>query len=1094
MSPSPDSPQLVSGSGSGSASQSLPPSSLNPLTTATGLVVIILISTISIGVAIALLLLYLRKRKRSAQRRLTARLSGMPEIRAGDSTETERSHIASTVNGTERNRLQKFGGGGSKEGVFEVVERGRGMLRRLTEEGGDSVVDDDMEGKGRDKGLGRSQSCAWPSSVATGEEDKKLERAFSNRAKPNWVDGDLLHGPVTSIAAPAVPEMPKRSFFRGGSLKEKGERGSWPMRELGKGNTLPRVHHTVHGYPSGGCSAAARAWGRQQEEKEREIGLGSDKIRGYGCLRLGAGFAGGGRVLPEPPRKAVVAGTGGSVVRSNTVGAVVGGYGQQQQQQVQVQQRVVPPPPPHRSLPQTPPRAVARGRSRAQSTDSTLSEILKSTEKRLRAGSVNGGVGRGRHMRMGSLNARTMSLAGTSQECLLPKKTAGHKRQDSEVSAVSESDSLAGDESPVENPVGLTSPSRSALVQKQESQQQPEREVTMVIQSPRSSISSSLSTVFSEDEMPDEVKKAIMPLDGFVVAPQPAASVQPPVMNDPFITAPVPLPLSINRYSPSTTAIGLRQQQPKTQGLFRESLERSAIQRRMTVGSPTQDLILAPGPSVGPGSKLIQQQDDTPRMPTGPLFLRLTKTSTLSTIPILPPPAAPGPVFTQHQQRRKTLSPVKTVSFADELPQVHNVPRHSPTVCPPSPTRVSKKPGIKMSPSQHQLQLSLSRNGNRDSICSTYSVENPPVSVLKKSATAAQEVNSASFFANSLLYPDPLNLNLSKSSSSSVAVSPSSPDSDVDDAAGSGSNSEEDEDDIPLANTVASLRRMNSQMSTSSVVSLHNENPKRFSGNLQNFQKRKSMGGRNYLALGGNVNTAQRRKRSQSIANGSGSGSGVVQHGRSQSQPALPPIKRPGSRVVSGNAIGILNASLSQASLGSPRVSREVIPLAYPVDKRQSGWEWGGNVVAGSSGGLSPPHKRRKPGSVHERRQSLLRMSVLESVPDASSPNVENNNKENNDNEGFKLPVREEFTFHSGYAGLGGSMSLGNFGTPTRGGDRSPGRSSVKSVESLGLYDRQGFLITSPVRNGGVGGTGSPLRGLMVQQDRLQSSPSRLRV
>ncbi|KAK4657000.1 hypothetical protein QC762_208720 [Podospora pseudocomata] len=1060
--------------GSGSASQSLPPSSLNPLTSATGIVVMVLITTISLGLTIALLLLYLRKRKRSAQRRLAARLSGMPEIRAGDSTETERSHITTHAH-QEGSRLQKWG---SKE-AFEVVEigapslasmaieggrqkrarslpalwggeRGRGMLRRLTEEEEERGLRKGREGG---KKLSRSRSCAWPS------EMKRLGEGDENKA-----EGGL----VNETTAAAGVELPKRSFFRGGSLRERGERGSWPVRELTGG--LSRVHHTVHGYPSGGVSA----WGRQQEEKEREIGLGSDKIRGYGCLRLGPGFAdGAGRVLPEPPRAVVTGGQGG-IVRSHTVGAMVGSCGQQQQQQQpQVQPSVAPPPPPHRSLPQTPPRAVARRRSRAQSTDSTLSEILKSTEKRLRAGSATGGVGRGRHMRMGSLNARTMSMAGTSQECLLAKKGMGHKRQDSEVSAVSESDSLADEESPIENPAGLTSPSRSGLVRKpaQEQPQQAERQVEMVIQSPRSSISSALSTVFSEDEMPDEVKKAIMPLDGFVVAPQPAASVQAPAMNDPFITAPVPLPLSINRYSPSTTSVGLRQQ-PKTQGLFRESLERSTIQRRMTLASPTQDLILAPGPSVAPGSTLIQQQDDNiPRIPAGPLFLRLTKTSTLSTIPILPPPAAPGPVFSQYQQRRKTLSPTKTVSFADDLPQIHNVPRHSPT-------RPSKKPGIKMSPSQHQLQLSLSRHGNRDSACSTFSVGNAPASVLKRSA----EVNNASFFANSLLFPDPLNLR-------SAATSPPPTT-----AAGSeGEGESEDEDDIPLADTVASLRRMNSQMSTSSVTSLHNENPKRFSGTLQNVQKRKSIGARNYLSLGGNVDTARRRKRSQSVTNGGGGG-GL--HNRSNSQPALPQHRRQGSR---GKGGGAMNASLSQTSLGSPRVSREVIPLAYPVEKRQEGWEWGGSVGAGN---VSPPHKRRKPGSVHERRQSLLRMSVLETVTD-SSPGVVGGggggcgNKEN-DGEGgpFKLPVREEFTFHSGYAGIGGGVSLGQFGTPSRGG-RGTG-TGRNSVESLGLYDRQGFLITTPVRGGAGGGGnnngGSPLRGLMVQQDRLQSSPSRLRV
>ncbi|KAK4177576.1 hypothetical protein QBC36DRAFT_300087 [Triangularia setosa] len=1091
MSPQPEETQHQAGS----SFQSTAPSSINPLTSAIGLVVITLISTISVGVAISILLLYLRKRKRSAQRRLTARLSGMPEICAGDSTESERLHIASTTNGAERNRLRKWG--------FEVVEisalslasmaidgqdgngeqkryrslpvlwggrKGRGMLRRLAEEGSDVVDVDDQEGQktGENKGLGRSQSCAWPT-VST-NRNKTLERAFSSQFKPNWLDEGFLHGPVSSTAP--VLEMPKRSFFRGGSVKERGGRGSWPMKELGKQPTLPRVHHTVHGYPSGNIPAVQKAWGRQQERKEMEIGLGSDKIRGYGCLRLGPGFAGAGGMLAEPSNIAVAAGTQGNLVRSNTVGATVGSFGQRQ---AQVQPRLVPPPPPpHRSLPQTPPRAVARGRSRAQSTDSTLSEILKSTDKRLRTGSVNGGAGQERHMRMGS-------MAGPSQECLLLKKGVGHKRQDSEVSVVSESGSLAGNESPLENPAGLTSPSRSALVPKAK---QPERQVEMVMQSPRSSVSSSLSTVFSEDEMPEEVRKAIMPLDGFVIAPQPAASVQPPATNDPFITMPVPLPLSINRYAPSTTSVGLRQQQSKTQGLFRESLERSTIQRRMTVGNPSHDLILAPGPSVAPGSRLIQQQDDVRRMPTGPLFLRLTKTSTLSTIPILPPPAAPGPVFTQHQQRRKTLSPVKTVSFADELYQVHNVSRHSPTVCPPSPTRSSRKPGTKMPPSQHQLQLSLSRNSNRGSICSTYSVENVPVSVLGKSATAV-EVNNASFFTNSLLYPDLLHLNASKSSSS-VAMSPPTADPDVD-ASGSAAADTEDEDDIPLANTVACLRRMNSQMSTSSVTSLHNENPKRFSGSLQNFQKRKSIGARNYLSLGAKVNTAQRRKSSQSVA----SGSGVVSHGKSRSQPALlQQPKRPGSssRVVGG----ILDTSLSQSSLGSsPRVSREIIPLAYPVGKRQSGWEWGGNV--------SPPHKRRKPGSVHERRQSLLRMSVLGTVagssPVAPLAAVENNNKENSGEGGFTLPVREEFTFHSGYAGLGGSMSMGNFGTPSGGGgggiNRSPGRNSV---ESLGLYDRQGFLITSPVRNGNGGGmNGSPLRGLLVQQDRLQSSPSRLR-
>ncbi|GAB1314203.1 hypothetical protein MFIFM68171_04413 [Madurella fahalii] len=1002
----------------------------------------------------------------------------------------------------------------------------------------------------------RSQSCKWPSPSATSE-------IKTCRKKPSWIDEDALHGP-------------KVSGYRAAPERKTMTRGSWPSRN--RAPTLPRLHHTIHGYPVA-----------ERRVDEALMSGGIQAGPDYGQLRT---FV---RVLPEPPKPALVADKDRRIVRpSVSMGHVCASDSSRIPQLVpsRVGGSV-------QSLPRTP----SRPRVRHQSADPTLTEILRSTEERLLEGSVSGTI------RSNRLTASPTKVPGPRESAtkasLLrtpsPKKT-GRKRQNSVQSASSETDSLRGEECTVSHgSFGPTSPSRNQ--RKQEAGRQPSQ-----AQSVRSSISSELSTLYSEDEMPEEVKRAIIPLAGFVVQPQRAANVRPPTMDDPFVS--MPLPPSASRTS---VAQGWPAKQYRAQDLFRESLERSGYLRRMAPGQPAaqpyQGLILAPQPltySTNPGSLPVSpgssrrssmtipstmqpylgyytssrasepppsptRQSPSTRSPNGTLFLRLTKTSTLSTIPSLPPPPAPEYLAALRERRRRTMSPAKTVQAPRDSM------RRSATLLLPSTERPSpsnRRVSIVLPLKQHKSpQKQQQKDQNRHSTSSTIYPQDvnpssapsaPPITTAATTRTpaaaAATDLNLANFHANSQLgfpYPAPLTLSRGKSSSHSpsnlalVSLSianthtntnintdenrnrNSHSDNDngndkASDNQASDSDSDNDNDnDVPLprsaagaagaagaetatitlASAIASLRRMNSGISN--VSSLHsmsdrNPTPAPSTANATTTTTTTATGGGGVAAMPERGGAMGRGNESPGIgpAGVRGGGDG----GGNDSIATSPGAKRKSITVGTRNYF-ILGGG------GSPGAQRK------KCSKRVS-WVAGGGGGGGSTGSAESPSKRRRPGGMmhphphphphpyrHHRRtaSTVLRMPSSGVFGIAAREETEGKENDNiNDGnwvDGFKM-ARGEFTFEVDdnnnnrsrlglRDGSGGNIQApqqqqqlqrmaiawktvdwngsDTAGLQERCGD-SPSKGSLKSVESLGLYDRQGFLIaSSPVKGASPG-------------------------
>jgi hypothetical protein len=290
--------------------------------------------------------------------------------------------------------------------------------------------------------------------------------------------------------------------------EKKKDRGSWPLRN--RVPTLPRVHHTIHGYPylmSEARDGSASAEALLGEKQVQTTATGMDHAQ----LRASS------RVLPTLPKPALVVNRDRCVMRLSVSMGYVHGVSK-------IPTPILSPPVgPVRSTPTTP----RRHRGRQRSTDSTLYDILKSTEQRLREGSVSGTI-KSRRATASPTRASPGKVFGSREygvQCLAPgppspKKTVsnqpftpGHKRQGSQQSVSSETDSVAGEECPnPDAPAGLTSPSRS---QKKPDAERP----LMQAQSECTSLSSELSTLYSKGGMPDEVKRAIMPLEGLVVRP-----------------------------------------------------------------------------------------------------------------------------------------------------------------------------------------------------------------------------------------------------------------------------------------------------------------------------------------------------------------------------------------------------------------------------------------------------------------------------------------------------------------------------------------------------------------------------------------------
>ena len=302
------------------------------------------------------------------------------------------------------------------------------------------------------------EGCKWP-----GQPQQQLEGGRK------WVDGDGWHGPKVSGGG--------GDRVVGG--KKGRKRGSWPLRQ--RAPTLPRVWHTVHGYPPYAMS------GGRDGSSSSEALLGEMKLPTTPTKMDYAQMQAFSRLLPELPRPALVADRDRRVAKpSVSMGYVYGAS--------RIPQPVVTPPAsPVRSAPITP----HRHRGRQQSSDSTLSDILRSTEKRLREGSVSETIRSRRTTTSPTrttpgqlLGPREYGVAGSRSRTPSPQKgvssrpfTPSHERHDSQQSASSGTDSLAGEEFlATDVPSGLTSPSRKqkkteaeVLLPQEQSRRSPKR-------------------------------------------------------------------------------------------------------------------------------------------------------------------------------------------------------------------------------------------------------------------------------------------------------------------------------------------------------------------------------------------------------------------------------------------------------------------------------------------------------------------------------------------------------------------------------------------------------------------------------------------
>ena len=250
-----------------------PPSSDSPTDFPGAIVTIILVITFVVACCLGVLFLWLSRRRAARNRRyrtVTGALTG--DIAPGSPAS---GGIGPVGMGDENDEHE--GGGGKhyketkgsprklrKRPSAEVMAGWPALSKSMVDACGGS--DEGPMGRGLRKHLsmplpggGRPNGWGWfghgrSKSDVAGETQCGLERGFSNRREGNWLDD-------------GAPHLPERGSWDSG--------GSSRMMAL---PTLPRVHHTVHGYPY-------LAW---DENGSEEALLGSDRVTGYGNLRATA--------------------------------------------------------------------------------------------------------------------------------------------------------------------------------------------------------------------------------------------------------------------------------------------------------------------------------------------------------------------------------------------------------------------------------------------------------------------------------------------------------------------------------------------------------------------------------------------------------------------------------------------------------------------------------------------------------------------------------------------------------------------------------------------------------------------------------------
>ena len=279
-----------------------------------------------------------------------------------------------------------------------------------------------------------------------------------HKRKVSWIDEDALHGPT---------------------IKPKMVRNSWPMKDMSP--TLPDLTRAAmlqrhHMGPFQQHPAAEAMPVKRPQSQPMYVSP---------------------RKLPQPPKAAVI--VNGKPLPRQPVGNV---YSTSDSQRLRSSINITP----------------TRRSFRHASSDSTLSEILKSTEKRLQEGGISGVAERNRASITTDIGSRRskagsdVSILGKSPvryhpytvpQPLSPTKsqssTPSHRRTSSSASAASEAESEmveAGTLVIPDNLIGLTSPSRGAAPATEEKGRPRSFSQT-------STLSSSLSTVYSMEEAQD---------------------------------------------------------------------------------------------------------------------------------------------------------------------------------------------------------------------------------------------------------------------------------------------------------------------------------------------------------------------------------------------------------------------------------------------------------------------------------------------------------------------------------------------------------------------------------------------------------------
>ncbi|KAK3327649.1 hypothetical protein B0T19DRAFT_422386 [Cercophora scortea] len=693
---------------------------------------------------------------------------------------------------------------------------------------------------------------------------------------------------------------------------------------------------------------------------------------------------------------------------------------------------------PARSLPRTP----SRHRARQLSTDSTLSEILRSTEKRLQEGTTTAAVTR--RSRASTSPGKRPGTGRSSQEFLLDPNTNasgqplwrsrsqtrtpspnkrltgnGHRRQDSQTSVLSEADSLLVEEAltiPLDVPAGLTSPSRN------KTKQSPEKQLSRV-DSFRSSVSSALSlSTISEDEVSSAGgRTAETPPSGNSTEIDKSTIAGRLSEGDPFASASLLASSSFSSSRPATSQ-GWPARPQRSQDLCRESLERSLRLRRATVDqiplSAPRGGRPMPSPELSDRRPSSLSSDEKPDvllpLGAGPStrgskqHLSLN-TSILRSI-VLPPPTIPGPADPRGHLGIAVISPVKASQTTAQLQRRDSHPA-TPTRSPDqvdrahSPTRRLDARLSCISKKQRRASVSSSiYSQDAKEILGAVAAAKEATTAETKTVEGADEPNQSTTQPPS---PRPLP---STAEEEKTAETPKAKEAQAQPAAYRTSAP------AALALTVAELRRMNSVISNASSAASGDGKgsptiPGMRGGGFSPTHRRS--GSRNYLSLGSPPKGPRQAGSGRHSVAVVGSGS---------------PRRRGGA---------------TAAAAASGKGNRGVLPPRPEGEGSREGEEEEKENVEGVMG-VPPGGFKMAVGdfSFEQRVRSAAADARRASSP---SPKSKAKTKQNN-------------TTPSS--------------SPRRRGADNEHRRSEDSMASLGLYDQDGFLIATPIRSGAMSSPG----------------------